>query len=90
MFPQRRRPGYPDIAGDNWQASSVPAGTPKQIIAFLQGELVAIVKLPEVKERLAVLALNRLQALRMNSPSMSKSSSTSGPKVIKASNIKAD
>jgi hypothetical protein len=47
--------GYPDVTGDNWQGLVVPAGTPKQIIAFLHGEIVKIVALPDIRERLAVL-----------------------------------
>ena len=40
--------GYPDVTGDNWQGLVVPAGTPKQIIAFLHGETVKIVALPDI------------------------------------------
>jgi tripartite-type tricarboxylate transporter receptor subunit TctC len=47
--------GYPDVMGDNWQGLVVPAGTPKQIIAFLHSEIVKIVALPDIRERLAVL-----------------------------------
>ncbi len=51
--PSIAQAGYPDIAGDIWTAVLVPAGTPKEITALLQGEIAALVALPEVKARMA-------------------------------------
>ena len=53
--PTTAEAGYPGIAGDNWQGVVVPAGTPKEIIGSLHHEIVRIIALPDVKERLAVL-----------------------------------
>src|SRR5499426_3632249 len=44
--------GYPDIAGDNWQGIVVPTGTPKDVIDLVYREIVRIMALPDVKERL--------------------------------------
>ena len=44
-------PGYEAIA---WNGFVAPAGTPKEIIARLHSEIAAILKMPDVKERLAV------------------------------------
>jgi tripartite-type tricarboxylate transporter receptor subunit TctC len=45
-------PGFEAIA---WIAISAPAGTPQPVIAKLNAEIVKIVNLPDVKERLLVL-----------------------------------
>jgi tripartite-type tricarboxylate transporter receptor subunit TctC len=47
--------GVPDQEADTLQGVLVPAGTPKEIIDKLHGEIVKIVALPDVKERLAGL-----------------------------------
>ena len=38
----------------------VPAGTPKEIIARLHGEVVAVMKLPEVRDRLLAAGVEPL------------------------------
>ena len=53
--PPRRRPAIRMSRATTGRASSVPAGTPKEIIAFLHREIVKIMALPDIKERLAVL-----------------------------------
>jgi tripartite-type tricarboxylate transporter receptor subunit TctC len=53
--PTMAEAGYPNIAGDNWQAVVVPAGTPRDIVAFLHREIVKIIALPDIQERLAAL-----------------------------------
>ena len=53
--PTMAEAGYPSIAGDNWQAVVVPSGTPREIVAFLHREIVKIIALPDVQERLAAL-----------------------------------
>jgi tripartite-type tricarboxylate transporter receptor subunit TctC len=49
--------GYPDIKGESWFGLFVPTGTPRQIIAMLNRETVKIIRLPDMKERLATLGL---------------------------------
>ena len=48
--------GYPDIDGDNIVGFLVPAGTPKDAIATLNGAIVATLAAPGMKERLAMFA----------------------------------
>ena len=57
--PTTAEAGYPDIAGDNWQAVIVPAGTPKEIIAVLNREIVKILALPEVRKHWRYSASSR-------------------------------
>jgi tripartite-type tricarboxylate transporter receptor subunit TctC len=50
--------GYPGMDGDGWIGMFVPAGTPKDIIALLHGEVAAIMKLAAMKEQMATLGLD--------------------------------
>ena len=47
--------GYPDIEGDTWVGVLAPAGTPTEVISLVNREIVRIVALPEMRERLATL-----------------------------------
>ena len=47
--------GYANIVGDSWVGVLVPAGTPKEVITTLHRELVKIIALPDMKERLMSL-----------------------------------
>ena len=44
--------GYPGYEISSWQAVFAPAGTPKDIVAQLNGEIVAMLKTPEVQARI--------------------------------------
>jgi tripartite-type tricarboxylate transporter receptor subunit TctC len=45
--------GYPDLVGITWFAISGPKGLPKEVVEKLNKEIVRIMGLPEVQERLA-------------------------------------
>jgi tripartite-type tricarboxylate transporter receptor subunit TctC len=47
--------GYPNVEGDSWVGVLVPAGTPKEVVTTLHHEIVKIIALPDMKERLATL-----------------------------------
>ncbi len=47
--------GMPDYAINSWYSLHAPAGTPRDIVLRVHGEIVAILKLPDVAERLKVL-----------------------------------
>jgi tripartite-type tricarboxylate transporter receptor subunit TctC len=53
--PTMAEAGYPDVEVEDWLAFLAPAGTPKEIIALLHREIVAIIGAPEMKERMAAL-----------------------------------
>jgi tripartite-type tricarboxylate transporter receptor subunit TctC len=82
--------GYPDVTGDNWQGLVVPAGTPKQIIAFLHGEIVKIVAPPDIRERLAVLGFEPVASTPEEFAQHVNVEFMKWAKVIKASNIKVE
>jgi tripartite-type tricarboxylate transporter receptor subunit TctC len=88
-LPTTAEAGYPDVAGDNWQGIVVPAGTPKAIIAFIHGEIVKIMALPDIGERLAVLGFEPVASTPEEFVRHAKAEFEKWAKVIRASNIKA-
>jgi tripartite-type tricarboxylate transporter receptor subunit TctC len=50
--------GYPGMDGDGWIGMFVPAGTSKDVIGVLHGEVAAIMALAAVKEQMATLGLD--------------------------------
>jgi tripartite-type tricarboxylate transporter receptor subunit TctC len=50
--------GLPDQEADTMQAVLLPAGTPRPIVDLLWREITAIIALPDIKERFAVLGLD--------------------------------
>ena len=87
--PTTAESGYPAITGDNWQGILVPAGTPKDVITFLHRELVAIMKQPDVKDRLAVLGFEPIAGTPEEFGRHARAEFDKWAKVIKDSNIKA-
>jgi tripartite-type tricarboxylate transporter receptor subunit TctC len=87
--PTMAEAGYPNFAGDNWQGVVVPAGTPKEIIAFLQREIVRIIALADFKERLAVLGFEPVASTSEEFARQAKVEFATWAKVIRASSIKA-
>src|SRR5258708_4346604 len=49
--------GYPGMEGERWFGVLVPTGTPSDIIALLNREIVDVIAVPDMKERLAALGL---------------------------------
>ena len=47
--------GFPEIFGDSFVGFVVPVGTPKDIIAKLNHEIVTALATPELKERVTML-----------------------------------
>jgi tripartite-type tricarboxylate transporter receptor subunit TctC len=45
--------GFPGYEISSWQGAFAPAGTPKDVVAKINGELVRLVNAPEVRERMA-------------------------------------
>jgi tripartite-type tricarboxylate transporter receptor subunit TctC len=53
--PTMTEAGYPDIEGDTWAGVLAPAGTDGHIVTVLNREIVKILNLPAMKERLVAL-----------------------------------
>jgi tripartite-type tricarboxylate transporter receptor subunit TctC len=81
--------GYPEAIGEGWFAFIVPARTPKDIIALLQREIVAIVSLPDITEKMAELGFEAVGDTPDEAAALFRSESAKWAKVIRAANIKA-
>ena len=88
--PTMAEAGYPDIEGDAWYAVVVPAGTPKEIIALLHREIVKIVMLPELQERLVALGFERVANTPDEFAAQIKTEIAKWAGVIRAAGIKAE
>jgi tripartite-type tricarboxylate transporter receptor subunit TctC len=88
--PTMAEAGYPDVLGENWFGVLVPAGTPKEIVALLHRQIVEMMRLPDVKERIATLGFGTLG----NTPAEFKKQIAfeieKWAKVIRAANVKAE
>jgi len=89
-IPTTAEAGYPDIQGDSWVGVLVPAGTPDEIIGVLHREMVSILALPDVKERLPVLGFEIVANTPGEFATRIKGEIESWGKVIRAANIKQD
>ncbi|MBR0725752.1 Bug family tripartite tricarboxylate transporter substrate binding protein [Bradyrhizobium manausense] len=87
--PSMAEAGYPEVIGEGWFAFIVPARTPKDIIALLQREIVAIVSLPDITEKMAELGFEAVGDTPDEAAALFRSESAKWAKVIRAANIKA-
>jgi tripartite-type tricarboxylate transporter receptor subunit TctC len=89
-LPTIAQAGYPDLDGDGWVGVLAPAGTPKAIITLLQREIVKIIALPEMKERLSTLGFDPVGSTPEEFTVQMKLEMEKWAKVIRAANIKAE
>jgi tripartite-type tricarboxylate transporter receptor subunit TctC len=87
--PTMAEAGYPDIEGDGWVGALVPARTPKEIVATLHREIVKIVALPDVTERLTALGLEPVGTTPAEFATQIRAEGEKWAKVIRAANIRA-
>ena len=88
--PTMAEAGFPDVAGENWFGFIVPAGTPKEIVSLLHREIVKIVALPDVQDRLAVLGFEAVANTPEEFAAQIKSELVKWDKVVRDANIKAE
>jgi tripartite-type tricarboxylate transporter receptor subunit TctC len=87
--PTMAEAGYPDIEGEAWFAVIVPARTPKEIIALLHGEIVKIIALPDMKERMATLGFDPIGSAPEECAAQFRTEAAKWGKVIREAGIKA-
>jgi tripartite-type tricarboxylate transporter receptor subunit TctC len=80
--------GYPEVEGENWFALLVPAGTPKDIVTLLNREVVRLVALPDVKEKLAALGFEPLVNTPEECLAQFRTELAKWSKVIRQANIR--
>jgi tripartite-type tricarboxylate transporter receptor subunit TctC len=80
--------GYPDIEGDSFVGFVVPAGTPKDVIALLNREIVRSLGTPDMRERLAMLGDDLVASTPEEFGIRIRAELSTWAKVIKAANIR--
>jgi tripartite-type tricarboxylate transporter receptor subunit TctC len=88
--PSMAEAGYPEIEGDGWFAFVVPAGTPKEITALLNREIIKLIMLPDTKEKLATLGFTAVGMTADESSALFRAESSKWTKVIHQAGIKAN
>jgi tripartite-type tricarboxylate transporter receptor subunit TctC len=82
--------GFPGFAVSVWYGFAVPAGTPPEIVAKLNGEINKILKQDDVKKIFTDSGVEAMGGSTQQFDSFFKSESTRWSKVIKEANISAD
>jgi tripartite-type tricarboxylate transporter receptor subunit TctC len=81
--------GYPEVEGEGWFAFIVPAGTSKEITTLLHREIVKIIALPDIKEKLAALGFEAVGNTPDESAALFRTERAKWAKVIGEAGIKA-
>jgi len=82
--------GLPDQEADTMQGILVPAGTPRAIVDLLHGEILKVIELPDVKERMAVLGFEPVANTAEEFVASIRFEIPKWAKVIRDANIKAE
>lgn len=82
--------GYPGFEVESWRGLFVPGGTPKKIIATLNGELVKVLRMPDVKERLIVAGFDPLSSTPEQLDAFSKSELAKWANVAKTAGVRIE
>jgi tripartite-type tricarboxylate transporter receptor subunit TctC len=88
--PTMAEAGVPDQEADTLTGIVVPVGTPPEIVDLLHREIVKIVALPDVQEKLAALGFIAIADTPAEFAARLKSEFTKWAKVIKDAGIKTD
>ena len=84
---EQNLPGFEAVS---WYALMAPAGTPSDVIGRLQADSARILRLPDVREKLAALGAEAVGNRPEELAAIIKSESARWQKVVKDANIKAD
>lgn len=82
--------GFPGVEATAWYGILAPAGTPKPVVTRLHGELVKILKLPDVAQKLEGLGFEIVGSTPEQLSAYIRSEITKWEKVVKASGAKPD
>jgi tripartite-type tricarboxylate transporter receptor subunit TctC len=88
-LPTIAQAGYPDLDGDGWVGVQVPAGTPRDIVLLLQREIVAIIAVPDMKQRLSALGFDPVGNTGEEFVAQMKLEMEKWARVIRAAHLKA-
>jgi tripartite-type tricarboxylate transporter receptor subunit TctC len=87
--PTMAEAGYPDVEGESWFGVAMPGGTPREIVALLHREIVRIMALPDIRERLATLGFDAIASSPEEFGARIRADTEKWGKVIRTANIRA-
>ena len=82
--------GVPQFAVNNWYGVFVPAGTPKEIVARLNTEIVKVLNLPDAKQRLLEAGIEATPSTPEQFATYIQVETRKWAKVVKDANIKVE
>lgn len=82
--------GFPGVEATAWYGVLAPAGAPKPVVARLHGEIVRILKLPDVVQRLDALGFELVGSTPDQFSDYIRSETRKWEKVVRASGAKPD
>jgi tripartite-type tricarboxylate transporter receptor subunit TctC len=82
--------GYPGFEVESWRGMFVPAGTPKKIITKLNGELVRVLQMPDIKERLIAAGFEPKTSTPEQLDAFSKAELLKWAKVAKSAGVRIE
>jgi tripartite-type tricarboxylate transporter receptor subunit TctC len=87
--PSTAEGGCPDVEGEGWFAFIVPARTPKEITALLNREIVDIIALPDISDKMTELGFESVGNTPEEAADLFKAESVKWTQVIREAGIKA-
>jgi tripartite-type tricarboxylate transporter receptor subunit TctC len=87
--PTMAEAGYPEIEFDNWFSVFAPAGTPGEIITYLNREIARSMAVPDVRERLVALGFEPVGSTPEQFAGQIEIEIEKWATVIRAANIRA-
>jgi len=82
--------GFPDFEATSWYALVAPAGTPAAIVERLHGEIVKVLREPDVREKIAGLGADPVGNTPAEFAAMQRAETIRWTRVAKEANIHAD
>lgn len=82
--------GVPGFAVNNWYGIFVPAGTPKEIVARLNTDIVKILAMPDVKQKLLDSGIEAISNTPEQFAAYIQAETKKWAKVVKDANVKVD
>jgi tripartite-type tricarboxylate transporter receptor subunit TctC len=88
--PTMAQAGFAEIEGESWFTIVAPAGTPKEIVAQLNGAIAKALAVPEVQQRLAVLGFEPVASSPEECAAQFRHDAAKWTKVIREAGIKGE
>lgn len=89
-LPSIAESGYPGYEADPWWGITVPAGTPKPLIARLNADFIRILQTQDVRDKLQAAGIEIITSTPERFAAYFKSEAARWSKVVKEAGVKAD